>query len=272
MSSAPLHPSALHCRDLVRKVNPDRALLAELAPEKARPGIWAIAAFDWEVARIPDLVSEPMLGAIRRHWWREAWAEIESGQPRHHPVVEALAAAHQMTPLSMDVVEAYLEAREAEQDGPPETDDAMRARAAAIGGSIAQLEAAALGQPLGGAEPIGTAWAMMGELRALPLRLQQGRHGLPANRVATLENGLEHLDPNALEPALICLIEEIGTAATASLTRRSRGLPALFQGYRHLTLLYGKRLQQSGWNPFSTAINAPTFSRAWSVARVRFGL
>lgn len=246
-------------------------MLAELAPEKARPGIWAIAAFDWEVARIPDLVSEPMLGAIRRQWWRDAWAEIESGQPRHHPVVEALAAAHQVNPLPRSAAETYLDAREAEQEGPPETADEMQARATAIGGGIAHLEAAALGQPLEAAESIGMAWALLGELRALPLRLQQGRHGLPTDRIAELEHGLEHLDPNALEPVLTALIEEIGVSATASLTRR-QGLPALFKGYRHLTLLYGKRLQRNGWNPFSTAINAPTFGRAWSVARVRLGL
>ena len=271
MSSAPLHPSALHCRDLVRRVNPDRALLAELAPEAARPGIWAIAAFDWEVARIPDLVSEPMLGAIRRQWWRDAWAEIESSRPRHHPVVEALAAAHQATPLPMDSVDAYLDAREAEQDGPPETADEMRAQATAIGGCIACLEATTLGQPSQDAVAIGTAWALLGEVRTLPLRLQHGRHGLPADRVAALELGLDSLDPNAIEPGIIALFQDICVDATAGLPS-GRGLPALHQGYRHLTLLYGKRLKAAGWNPFSSAINAPTFGRVWSVARVRFGL
>ena len=246
-------------------------MLAELAPAPARPGIWAIAAFDWEVARIPDLVSEPMLGAIRRQWWRDAWAEIGMGQPRRHPVVEALADVHRTVCFPLDAVEAYLDARDAEQEGPPETLDEMAARAAALGGGIARLEAAALGKPVPDAVRFGTAWALLGEVRALPLRLQHGRHGLPAGRVAGLQHGLESLDPNALEPDFAALIREIGTSATSGLPS-GRGLPGIFRGYRHLTRLYGKRLERAGWNPFSTAINAPTLGRAWSVARVRLGL
>ncbi len=270
MSSAPLTPSAIHCRDLARRVSPDRALLAELAPLTARPGIWAIASFDWGVARIPDLVSEPMLGAIRRQWWRDAWAEIEAGQPRRHPVVKALAAVHQVTPLPLQAVERYLDAREAEQDGPPETLVDMQSRAAAVGGGIALLEAAALGRAHATAEAIGTSWVMLGELRALPLRLKHGRHGLPADRAAALEHNLEQLNPEALGADFTALVREICQAAMAK-SLAGGGLPPLFRGYARLGHHYAGRLQNAGWNPFAESINAPTLGRAWSVARVKFG-
>ena len=147
----------------------------------------------------------------------------------------------------------------------------MRTQAIAIGGSIACLEATVLGQPSQDAVAVGTAWALLCELRTLPLRLQHRRHGLPADRVAALELGLDHLDPNAIELGIIALVQDICMDATTNLPC-GYGLPALHKGYRHLTLLYGKRLKAAGWNPFSSAINAPTFGRAWSVARVRFGL
>lgn len=268
VSSVPLTEAAIHCRDLVRRVNADRALLAELAPAAARPHLWAIAAFDWEVGRIPDLVSEAMLGAIRRQWWHDAWTEIEAGKPRRHPVVEALAAAHQAKPLPMDAVEGYLEAREAEHDEPPADLTEMQQRAQAVGGGIAKLEAAVLGHAGGDA---GTAWAMIEELRALPLRLQHGRHGLPADRVAALDTRLEQLDPKALEPGFCAMIREIAENATASLPP-ARNVPPLFRGYRRLSLHYAQRLRQAGWNPFAESVNAPTLGRAWSVARVKLGL
>jgi phytoene synthase len=268
VSSVPLSDAAIHCRDLVRRVNADRALLAELAPPAMRPHLWAIAAFDWEVGRIPDLVSEPMLGAIRRQWWRDAWVEIAADKPRRHPVVEVLAEAHQARPLPMDAVETYLEAREAEQDAPPANLTEMLQRGQAIGGGIAKLEAAVLGRAEGGA---GTAWAMIGELRALPLRLQHGRHGLPADRVEALKTGLEQLDPKALDSGFCAIIREVAETAMASLLL-SRDMPPLFQGYRRLSLHYAKRLRQAGWNPFTESVNAPTLGRAWSVARVKLGL
>ena len=265
MSSAALSDTAIHCRDLVRRVSADRALLAELAPPAERPRLWAVAAFDWEVARIPDLVSEPMLGAIRRQWWREAWAEIEAGKPRRHPVVEALAEAHRSSPLPLAAAETYLDAREAEQDGPPADLAEMQARAAAIGGSIAAMEDGGSGQA---ARDTGTAWAMLGEVRALPHRLHQGRHGMPADRVAGLAENLDRLDPQALEPAFCALIRDIAAQAEADLPPQA-GLPPLFRGYRRLTLHYARRLRQAGWNPFQESVNAPTLGRVWSVARVK---
>lgn len=268
VSSAPLSDEAIHCRDLVRRVNPDRALLAELAPPRLRPHLWAIAAFDWEVGRIPDLVSEPMLGAIRRQWWRDAWAEIAEGRPRRHPVVEALAAAHQAAALPLAAVDAYLEAREAEQEGPPTDMAQMKERAAGIGGRIAALEGALLGRDLTGA---GAAWALIGEVRALPQRLQHGRHGLPEDRVAALPEALSSLDPDNLDRTFIQLVQEITAAAEAAARAETGGMP-LAHGYRRLTLHYAAKLRQAGWNPFAVSVNAHTFGRVWSVAMAKLGL
>ncbi len=268
VSSGPLHSSALHCRELVGRVSRDRALLAELAPADMRPHLWAIAAFDWEIGRIPDRVSEPMLGAIRRQWWREAWEEIAGGNPRRHPVVEALAEAHRASPLPLDAVETYLDAREAEQEAPPADLSAMKQRAAAIGGSIARLEAIVLG---GGTAEAGTAWALVGEVRALPHRLSHGRHGLPEDRVAALDPGLDRLDPGALTPTFRDLVRDICAEGEAALPS-ARAMPPVFRGYRRLTAHYIKRLRKTDWNPFAVSVNAPTFGRAWSVARVRIGM
>ena len=52
--------------------DPDRYLCDLFAKPKAREGLFALHAFNHEVAKIRELVSEPMLGHIRLQWWREA--------------------------------------------------------------------------------------------------------------------------------------------------------------------------------------------------------
>ncbi len=272
MSRAVLTPAALHCRDLIRKADPDRLLLAELAPADRRPALWALAAFNWEVARIPERVSEPMLGAIRRQWWRDAWAQIAAGQPRRHPVAEALAEAHAATPFDLALIETLLEAREAEHDGPPADLPALVRRAEETGGVLAQLEAAALGlESAAGARHAGTAWALIGNLRGLPQHLSHGRHQLPESLLAEHAIRLDRLDAAAPDGGFLEMIGSIAGYAEARLDETGR-LPPLFRGYRRLTRLYGRRLRRAGWNPFDAGINTPTAGRALQVLGVRLGL
>jgi phytoene synthase len=278
MSRASLSEGAIHCRDLVRKTDPDRLLLAELAPVERRPALWALAAFNWEVARIPERVSEPMLGAIRRQWWRDAWGEIADGKPRRHPVVEALAEAHARTPFDLAVVEALLQARDVEHDGPPADLAALLEQAEQIGGGMARLEAVALGHMgleaaarVGSAARVGAAWMLIGSLRGLPHMLQRGRHQLPESLLAERELRLDRLDAASPAPEFTGLIDTIAQTADDRLTE-AKGLPPLFRGYRRLALLYRRRLRAAGNNPFDVRINAPTLGRAWQVARVRMGL
>ena len=63
-------------RDTVRRIaragDPDRALAALFAPRDARDDLFALYAFNVELARIAEQVTKPDLGAIRLQWWREA--------------------------------------------------------------------------------------------------------------------------------------------------------------------------------------------------------
>ena len=81
------------CAELVRRDDPDRYFCDLMAPPACREGLLALHAFELELARIPDRVSEPMLGAIRLQWWRESLDGIAAGTPRRHEVVLPLAAA-----------------------------------------------------------------------------------------------------------------------------------------------------------------------------------
>ena len=81
------------CEALVRKVDTDRYLAALFAPASLRFHLFALYAFNYEVAKTADAVSQPVLGQIRLQWWRDSIEEIYAGKVREHEVVKALAEA-----------------------------------------------------------------------------------------------------------------------------------------------------------------------------------
>jgi phytoene/squalene synthetase len=77
----------------MREHDKDRYLATLYAPETARPQLFALYAFDNELARIPKLVSEPQIGEIRFQWWRDTVSAIYRGNALDHPIASALAEA-----------------------------------------------------------------------------------------------------------------------------------------------------------------------------------
>ena len=101
-----------YCVDLIAKGDEDFHLTLPYAPARDRPRLAALFALQVELRRIPDAVSEPPLGEIRLHWWREALDEIAAGnRPRAHPVVKALAAADAVDVFSRQLLERLIDAR-----------------------------------------------------------------------------------------------------------------------------------------------------------------
>jgi len=80
------------CAGLVQRGDPDRFLAAMAAPVTARPVLFALYAFNVEVARAPWVTQEAMIAEMRLQWWRDALIEI-SGKSlvRRHEVVSPLA-------------------------------------------------------------------------------------------------------------------------------------------------------------------------------------
>ena len=56
-----------------------------------RPSLFAIHAFNVELALIPDVVSQPTLAQIRYQWWRESINSLKGPNSVNHPVIQALS-------------------------------------------------------------------------------------------------------------------------------------------------------------------------------------
>ena len=79
-----------HCAALVREADRDRYLATLFAPAEHRDALFALYAFNVEIARVRDLAREPMPGEIRLQWWREALSGERAGEAAAHPVAAAL--------------------------------------------------------------------------------------------------------------------------------------------------------------------------------------
>lgn len=111
---------------LIRRVDPDRWLSSRyVADPTARADLIALYAYDHEITRAAQVVSEPLLGEIRLAWWREALDEIYQGRPvRRQPTAQALALAVARRALPRALLETPLDARHADLDPAPFADEA----------------------------------------------------------------------------------------------------------------------------------------------------
>ena len=148
--------------ELVRQHDRDRYQTALFAPADRREALFALYAFNYEIARVREIVTQPMLGQIRLQWWREAVDAAYEGAPaRPHEVAEPLAAVIRGHALTRTHFDRMIDTREHDlADEPPATLAALENYAE---GTAATLLSLAL-EVLGVAEPAanGTADVTVG--------------------------------------------------------------------------------------------------------------
>jgi phytoene synthase len=79
-----------HCAALVREFDRDRFLATLFAPAEHRDALFALYAFNVEIARVRELARQPLPGEIRLQWWREMLSGERDGEAAANPVAAAL--------------------------------------------------------------------------------------------------------------------------------------------------------------------------------------
>ncbi|GAA0770574.1 squalene/phytoene synthase family protein [Roseibium denhamense] len=174
-----------HAAELVRQYDKDRYLSALLAPPQHRAGLMALYAFNSEISRIRDLVSEPLPGEVRLQWWRDLLEGTEHGTAAANPVASALLQTIKTYDLPVQLLSAMAEARTFDlyNDPMPGLNDLEGYAGETVSGLI-QLSCYVLN---GGKDPAtataaghaGVAYAMTGLMRALPWHAARQQMYLP---------------------------------------------------------------------------------------------
>ncbi len=267
------------CADQVRRQDRDRYLTALFAPAERREDLFALYAFNLEVAKTAEVVSEAMVGRIRLQWWREAIEEIYGDRPRAHAVIGPLARAVDRHGLSRAPFDRLIDAREADLAGEPPADlAALETYAEGTAASIFLLALGVLGSPADqgpaatAAHHLGVTWALTGLARAVPFHARQKRSYLPVD--LTSEAGLDTADLFELRasPALARVIEELAARAADHLQavrRLRRDLPraaAPLLLFAPLAEDHLGRLRRAGFNPFDPKVQAERPGTVWRLA------
>jgi phytoene/squalene synthetase len=253
----------------IRHADYDRYLSALFAPEPARSHLLAFYAFNHEVAKIAEMVREPLAGLIRLQWWRETVEELFHGKARHHEVVLALAEVLRAHDLPQMLFDELIDAREHDLEPQPFVDmAALETYADATSGNVMQLAARILG---GGdafdthAREAGIAYALAGLLRALPYTAARRHFTLPRDMLAEAGLTTEDVFAGRNSAALKSVMEKIAKAAHAhlaaarALPKPGAALPALLPAA--LCPLYLRVLTRAGFDPFRNATDIPRFRR-----------
>lgn len=166
--------------ETVRRADPDRYFASLFAPASARPHLHALYAFNHELAHVAESVREPMAGAIRLEWWREAVEGAASGKPRPHDVAHGLAALFAETGLKRESFEAMIAARAFDSEAELFPDfTALEIYLDATGGSLMRLAAELLGGDPRPARDAALAFGFTGLLRSLPFHNRRHKLYLP---------------------------------------------------------------------------------------------
>ena len=273
-----------YCAQQVRDGDNDRFLTALFAPADRRESLFALYAFNLDVARVAESVTEPMMGHIRLQWWRDRIAEIYGGDPpKGADVAQALCRAVRAHNLPRDPFDALLDAREQDlsPEPPPSLDD-FEVYAECTSGELVSLALHTLGVADEAAheagQHIGMSWAIVGHLRAAAFHSRRGKVFLPAD---ILDGGAtEDLRNGRSSPALAAATQRLTELAEEHMTAArdlapqvpNPALPALLLA--PLTRAYLRRIHDQNDNLFSTKLEISKPRRqmllAWSAWRKKF--
>jgi len=169
--------------DWAKRVDPDRFRTALLARDEARADLMALYAFNGEVARARDAVSEPMIGEIRLQWWVEVLDQIYGDEAiRKHPVAESLGDAVKRHDLPRSLFDQLIEARRFDLYNEPMADHrALMTYVEATSSGLMALAAKICGaaDDEGFSGPLGRAYGLAGLLLAVPYHKNFNRSYIP---------------------------------------------------------------------------------------------
>jgi phytoene synthase len=267
-----------HCENLVRAGDKDRWLASLFAPADRRPALYALYAFNLEIARVRELAREPMAGEIRLQWWRETIAGGRREEASAHPVAAALMPTMARHGLAAATFADLIEARAFDlYDDPMPTLDTFAGYGHRTASSLMGLAAHVLDAEHADvtelARPAGLAYATTGLLRAIALHASRGQLYLPADVLD--RHGAQPSDILAgrTTPALRAALAELRGFARANLdafTARGAALPAtIAPAFLPVALvpLYLDRMERRDYDPFATPVEVAQWRRQWTLWR-----
>ena len=267
-----------HCETLVRAADKDRFLAALFAPSEHRGALYALYAFNVEIARVREVVREPVAGEIRLQWWRDVLGGEGRGEVAAHPVAAALTATIARYRLPAERLAALIDARRFDlYDEPMATLAELEAYGRGASSNLIALAAQILDggrAPEVGAlaEHAGLAHAMAGLLWALPIHAARGQLFVPLE--VLLRHGADRHDiaRGQATPPVRAALAELRRCARGHLAQARQSMetapPTVMPALLPVALVGPTltRMERSDFDPFAPVEIAP-WRRQWLIWR-----
>ena len=275
----PMQDAFAHCEGLVRTADKDRFLTTLFAPAEHRPALLALYAFNLEIARVREVVHEPLAGEIRLQWWSDVLEGEGRGEVAAHPVAAALLASVARYRLGRERLQALIASRRFDLDNEPMrslADLAAYAEGASAGLIALAAQVLARGLDIGAlSHHAGLAHAFAGLLAAFPIHAARGKVFVPLDIMARHRAAREDALGGPATPQLHAALAEwrlharrhLHAAAPLVASAPAAIIPALLP-----VALAGPtlaRMERRGYDPFTPIEIAPWRRqlRIWRAAR-----
>jgi 15-cis-phytoene synthase len=215
---APDADAATFCAELVRSHDFDRyASTLFVAPEPRR-ALLALYAFNVEIVRVRDLVTQPLPGEIRLQWWTDLLAGTAHGAAEGNPVASELLRAIDVHQLPTEPLQRLIEAHQFDLYNDPMPDlSALQDHLDATFGSLIGLAATVLGAPVGSvahlAHHAGVGIGIAHLIAAMPRDSSRRQLFLPLQVFEEAGCGLEEAFAGKPTDALRAALAELMTEA-----------------------------------------------------------
>ncbi len=266
-------------RQIVRRYDKDRYSACLFAPPDRRKHLFALYAFGAEVARVREIVSDPLPGEIRHQWWRDLIEGEVRGDAGGNPIAAALLRTIEDNKLPRKPLCDLIEARSFDlYDDPMPTWLDLEGYCGETSSALIMLAAMILSpqnQPAcaDAAGHAGVAFAMTGLLRSFPWHAARGQIYLPVELIK--QKGLSRAELlNGQASAL--LRETLGDVRarvrehmtkTRQLIRTVR--PEIAPAFLHVAMVetYLKRMELPDYDPFRTVVELGDLKRMYVMWR-----
>jgi len=264
--------------DAVRAADHDRYLSALYAPADKRDALFALYAFNAEIAGVRDRIHEPLPGEVRLQWWRDVIIAEEDAETGH-PTADALRATIGANRLPKAAFENMLEARIFDlYDDPMPSRTDLEGYCGETAAALIQLAAMVL-DPIAApgfaelAGRAGCAQAITGLLLLLPLHRRRGQCFMPADILAAAGTTPEEFVKGEGDAAAARALAAMIALAREHLNAFEKGAPSLPVTLRPaflplaLTRAYLDKTEKAGRSALSRAAALSTLGRHWLLLR-----
>jgi 15-cis-phytoene synthase len=269
-----MHDAFAYCADLVRSNDRDRYLATLFAPAEHRDALYALYAFNAEIARVRDVAREPLPGEIRLQWWADVLNGERDGEASANPVAAALLDTIQRHKLGTALLAALIDAHRFDlYDEPMATISDLKSYAQQTHSGLMTLAARILGvEEAAVTDPSGIALALVRLLRAFPQHAASHQLFVPAELLARHKVASEDVFAGRVSPELLQAVDELRRLAVLHLAEAAKLMPAAPPAIVPALLplavarLDLDRMDRTQYDPFSPPEISP-LRRQWVIWR-----